>query len=228
MSRALETGSLFYWGRLVLMALLGGPLAAEAHGNLAGYIQHVVHLQVDEKHVDITVYLTFFEELSARERAVMDANKDGRITRPEADAYRSKSAPEWHKQVKLLVAGREVTLIPLYDPEIELTSDQTAALAHHRLRLSFFAATPSGLKADDEILVEDHLWPGVKSLAAPKTEGAGGCQFMPETQSQKDREDGPSQAVRRFRFRCVTPPVANASSATSHGSPPSRSTPSKQ
>jgi hypothetical protein len=97
---------------------------------------------------------------------------------------------------------------------MELASDQTAALAHHRLRISFFAPTPPGLKANDEFLVEDRLWPNVKLLGAPQAGGDDGCQLLPEIQVQKNAVGEGSQTPRVFKFRCVTPPTPKAAAAS--------------
>lgn len=216
------------WGYTVFIALLaaGSPVPLAAHDLLAAYLQHGVHLKVGARHIDLTLDLTFFEQPSVRERRLMDTNADGRVTHSELDAYLKRRTPELQKQVKLKVAEREVALVPLYDPEIELTSDQTSALPHHRLRLSFFAATPPGLNANDEIQVEDQLWAGVKSLVTLQAEGADGCQLLPETQVRDHAGSNLPKAVGWLTFRCVKPPTPRSAPASPPGFPPSRSKPS--
>jgi hypothetical protein len=207
---------------LLAAGLLGPRQLAAAHGILAAYIQHGVHLRIDGQHMDLTLDLTFFEEPSARERAVMDADANGRITRSEVDAYLKRLAPELFKQVKLRVAGREVPLTPLYDPDIDLFTGQTTATAHHRLRLCLFAATPAGLRVNDEILVEDQLWPGVKSLGTPQAEGGDGCRLLPEISIDSNSAALPRRVSCRFGFRCVQPPTfkTTAASGTPIPTPP--------
>ncbi|MEI6390649.1 MAG: hypothetical protein WCT12_06040 [Verrucomicrobiota bacterium] len=204
---------------LLAAGLLGPQLPTAAHGLLATYVQHGVRLKVGAEHIDLTLDLTFFEEPSARERTVMDADANGHITRSEVDAYLKKLAPEMLKQVKLSVAGHEVPLIPLYDPEIDLSSDQMIATAHHRLRLYFFAATPVGLGTDDEILIEDQLWPETKSLGTPQAEGSDGCTMLPEISIRSNAAAATVRESRRFKFRCVKPPIPKSAAAANAHSP---------
>jgi len=82
--------------------------------------------------VDLTVDLTFFEEWSSRERRKMDADTNGRIARVEVERYLQKLAPELAKQVRLLVAGHEVPLVSLYEPEVDLLGSDKAGPATGR------------------------------------------------------------------------------------------------
>jgi hypothetical protein len=214
---------------LLALGLCGLQPHTAAHGILAAYIQHGVHLKVDGRHIDLTLDLTFFEGPSARERALMDADANGRITRSEVDAYLKKLSPALFTQVKLRVAGREVPLVPLYDPEIDLFNEQTTALAHHRLRLYFFAVTPAGLRTGDEILVEDQLWPDSKSFGTPQAEGGDGCSLVPENSVRASSALKPALESCQFRFRCLTPPKlkppATANARVPAPPPPRSSTP---
>jgi hypothetical protein len=214
---------------LLTLGLCGLQPRTAAHGILAAYIQHGVHVKVDGQNIDLTLDLTFFEGPSARERALMDIDANGRITRAEVDAYLKKLSPALFKQVKLRVAGREVPLVPLYDPEIDLFNEQTTALAHHRLRLYFFAVTPAELRTGDEILVEDQLWPESKSFGTPQAEGGDGCNLVPENSVRVSSALKPALESRQFRFRCLTPPklkpTATANARISASSRPRSSTP---
>lgn len=221
-----QRGAVFLILSLLVAGLLGPSLPAIAHGVLASYVQHGVLLKVGAEHIDLTVDLTFFEEPSARERKVMDADADGHITRSEVEGYLKKLAPGFLKHVKLFAAGREVPLIPLYDPEIELATAEATALAHHRLRLCFFAITPPSLKANDVFLVEDQFWPEVKSLGAQQADGDDGCRLQPEVQVQKNAPGEWSRESRQFRFRCLKPPTPKATSGAWRRSESSQNQPS--
>lgn len=193
---------------LLAIFVASPPRAAVAHDLFTVYIQHGVQLSVGAKHVDLTLDLTFFEEWSAKERLAMDTDSNGRISRSEMDAYVKKIASRISQQVKLRVAGREVALAPLYEPEVDLLGDDKVGPAHHRLRLFFFAVTPAEIHAGDEIVVEDSLWVKAKALGTSQAEGQDGATF--EAKPVGDLTPAPAQpnAARRFTFRCTKPPAA--------------------
>ena len=116
-----------------------------------------------------------------------------------------KVAPRIARQVKLTVAGRELALAPLYDPELDLLGTNKVGPAHHRLRLFFFAPTPEGMKAGDKIVVEDSLWPKAGALGTLLVESRDGAAF--ETKEVGDFAR-PPDATRRFTVRCLKPPTA--------------------
>ncbi len=194
--------------------LLGAGLAAgslpevSAHDLYTAYIQHRVHLNVGARHVDLTLDLTFFEEWSSRERRKMDANTNGLVARVEVERYLKALAPDLVKQVRLLVAGREVPLVSLDEPEVDLLGSDQAGPGHHRLRLFFFAPTPPGLRAADAIVIEDRLWPEAKGLGTVYTEGSDGCALEPEKPSDPGFAPARSGEARVFRVKCLKPPTA--------------------
>lgn len=204
------------WSRARLVLLLcasftpGGPPSTQAHNILSEFIQHGVQLTVSAPHVDVTVDLTFFEEWSVRERGAMDADGSGDITRVELENYLKRLAPQLARQVKLRVAGRELALVPLYEPEIDLLGDKQVGPAHHRLRLFFFAPTPE-LHAGDELVIESGLWPEAKALATPQSEGRDGCKLTTLISVDAGLTNPPSQGEKRlFKFRCQQPPSPKA------------------
>ncbi len=170
------------WRRACLVWLLcagvalGATRSARGHNFLGEFIQHGIQLTVGAQHIDVTVDLTFFEEWSAREREAMDADDSGDITRVELENYLKRLAPQLARQVKLQFADRELALVPLYEPEIDLLGDNQVGPAHHRLRLFFFAPTPE-LRAGDELVIESDLWPEAKAIATPQSEGRDGCKL---------------------------------------------------
>jgi hypothetical protein len=170
-------------------------------------VQHAVRLVVGAQHIDVILELTFFEEWSASERAAMDADRSGVISRSEQESYLKRIGTEMRKQVKLVAAGREVPLAPLYDPELDLLGNNRVGPAHHRLRLFFFTATPAGLRTGDEIVVEDKLWPGAKVLATPRVEGRDGCCLATEGSADASLLPGKAGQPLRITFKCLHPPA---------------------
>ena len=156
--------------------------------------------------MDVTLDLTFFEEWSTRERRIMDADATGSISQAELESYVRKLAPQVAKSLKLSFAGRDLPLVPLYDPEVDLLANHKVGEAHHRLRLFLFAPTPM-LHEGDKIVIEDHLWPAAKALLTSQAEGRDGCRLTAEASvdagSGITRPDG----AHVFKFRCLKPPV---------------------
>jgi len=191
---------------LCALAAIGMSPIAAAHDVLRTCIQHEVRVAIGARHIDVTVDLTFFEEWSTRERRIMDADASGNITRAELESYVKKLAPSLAKELKLQVAGREVPLAPLYNPEVDLLANKGIGPAHHRLRLFFFAATPK-LHENDELGIEDHLWPEAKALATSEAEGRDGCIVRAERLVNAAPGLARGDDVRLFKFRCLKPPA---------------------
>ena len=205
------------WLAVLLLAgtVIGLQRRAAAHDLFAAYVQHCVHLTVGARYIDLTLDLTFFEQPSLRERAVMDADANGHITRSELESYVRRLAPQLAEQVVLHVASQEVPLVPLYDPEVDLLGNAKVGPAHHRLRVFFFAPTPAALQADTDIVVEDLLWPETKALGTLEAEGRDGCTLQPETPSDPAFAPASGDEARLFKVRCLKPPTAPASSPVS-------------
>jgi hypothetical protein len=205
------------WPGWLLVAgfVIGLGRHAAAHDLFTNYVQHSVQLTVGARCLDLILDLTFFEAWSARERQAMDANADGHITRSELTAYLKKLAPELCRQIKLRVGGREVPLVPLYDPEVDLLANDQTGPGHHRLRLFFFAPTPTALQAGEEIIVEDRLWPEAKVLGTVQAEGRDGCTLTTEISINPDFASVRPDDARWFKFRCLKPPASARTPKTS-------------
>ncbi len=203
-----------HWLMLAASVLLPIRLV-RGHDTLGTCIQHAVHLSVEANGAELTVDLTFFEHWSARERAAMDADRNGTITRAEQDAYLKRLAPRVCKQVTLRVAGREVPLVPLYEPELDLFANFKTGPAHHRLRLFFFVDTPLNLRAGDEILVEDQLWPDAKILVTADAESRDGYRVLASPAIGNAALQARTQAPRLIRFQCLAQAAAHEGK-TSH------------
>ena len=196
---------------MLTSGIIGLPSPTAAHDVFRQYIQHSIHLTVGARYIDLVVDLTFFEEWSARERALMDANHDARVTRSELATYLKKLAPQLASVVQLRIAEQEFTPVPLYDPEIDLLGDDKVGPAHHRLRLCFFLPTPPELKNRTEIIVEDRLWPEAKALVTLQPEPHDGCKLEAEKPSDPALSPAEPGEARKFRFVCLKPPVAGSS-----------------
>lgn len=200
------------WWRVVVLTLAvllaAGSRGLRAHDLFTAYIQHAIRLAVNAQQLDLTLDLTFFEEWSAKERLAMDTDGNGRISRSEKDAYVKKLAPRIAQQVKLRVGGREAAIAPLYDPELDLLGSDQVGPAHHRLRLFFFVVTPVQIRAGDEIVVTDSLWPKAKALGTQQVENGDGSAFEVKPTGEPIDAIAQTDNAKRFTFRCVKPPAA--------------------
>jgi hypothetical protein len=97
--------------------------------------------------------------------------------------------------VSLTIGGRAVALVSLYDPELDLLDVRTIAPAHHVLRLFFFARTPDGMAAGDEIELTDRLWAGAPTLAVSRATGSGGVGVASNTRVQSAASPAASAGV---------------------------------
>jgi hypothetical protein len=165
-----------------------------------------VAVQVGAKHIDVTVQLTFFEEGAEHERGHMDANRDGRITRREIDAYLRGLESELGGAVKMRVGGAPVALTPLRLPELDLLGHEAAGRGHCRLTLYYFAPTPANLEPNAGIEVADRLWPGMRALGTMQVEGKDGCRLEALPVGESVYPAARENEARVFRARVLLPP----------------------
>ena len=200
-ARATSRGRHWFW---VAGFLLFSPPLVRGHDILGTCIQHAVHLSVEANGAELTLDLTFFEEWSTRERAAMDADGNGTITRAEQEAYLKRLAPRVCKEIRLRMSGREVPLIPLYGPELDLFANFKTGPAHYRLRLFFFVDTPLTLGAGDEIVVEDQLWPDARIMVTADAESRDGCcRVIAVPAKDNANPEAKTQERRLVRFQCL-------------------------
>ncbi len=194
---------------VLLLAVLTPPgfRQAGAHEQFTTFIQHHIDVALGAKYLDLTVELSFFEEWSEREREAMDQNHDGQITRTEVESYVKGLAPTIAKQVTMRLRGQELPLAPLYAPEVDLLGNDLTGRAHHRLRLFFFAATPTAGRAGEELIIEDRLWGQARALGTVQAEGQDG--WVLEAVKPADPAWAPALAnePRQFRIKCLKLPV---------------------
>lgn len=182
------------------LALLWGGLcpAASAHPSLRNYVQHRAVITVGATNIDVTLDLTFYENASAIERARMDANHDGRISRAEVEAYLAGRA--FDDGLTLMLDDTPLDLVPLADPKLDLTGDTRVHPHTHGVRLSYFARTPQWLAPGGVLALTDRLWLSTAALRSIEISGTGGFRFS----SIPVREAGV------WRARCAAVPARNA------------------
>lgn len=176
------------------------------HETLSGFIQHHVVVAPGAEYLDVTVHLTFFEDGSQHEREQMDTDGDGSISHMEADTYLRRLQHELAAAVRLRIDGRPVRLTMLREPELDLLGSTHTGRWHHRLSLHWFTATPAGLEANAELVVEDNLWLDWPALGRLEFTSRDGARLQPKPWTDSLLPPARAGKPRLFEFRVLTPP----------------------
>lgn len=153
---------------------------ADAHPELMNFVRHRVSVSVGSNNVDVSVELTIGENPSFVERLSMDTNQNGRVEESEIEEYLSELSEMLLQALSISIGGQPTELFFLYEPEVDLGNENTLSPSHLVIRLFYFAKTPSGIKAGDEIVIEDRLWPHAPALGAYQLDGQDGIELVAE------------------------------------------------
>lgn len=162
------------------LAVLSIESRLNAHTVLMDCVQHRVALTLGRANIDVDVELIFGEWQSLLQRRQMDRNGDGTITIEERVAYERFLAATLVNPLNVLIDGRRLDVIPLYDPAIELGGSNKTSLTGHRVRLSYFARTPSWLQSGSQITISDGLWTRQPALSFLNVTGQDGFRLVIE------------------------------------------------
>lgn len=179
----------------VAALLVGMVPSASAHTFLRNYIQHRAVITVGPTNIDLALELTFYENGSMKERARMDTNHDGRVSKAEIQVYLRAKASAFERGLMVTVDGKPMELAPLYDATLDLIGDARVGPHAHVLRLYYFARTPPSLAPGCVLTFRDGLWAGTGALRSVEINGTGGFSEVP------DREPGV------WRARCQAVPT---------------------
>ena len=190
--------------RLLLLTSCAGLLASPAAGHpvYTDHIEHRAGLRLDRRNIDLTLELTFFELRSLAERRLMDRNRDGLIRPDEQAAYLAGLRDRVQAQVRLLVDGRELDLVELFDPELELPGPATLGQGHHRLRLALFARRPAWMREGSVVELENRLWAGGPCLWSLSAEARDDLT-LGLTRAEPPAATSPSGEPPALRGRCT-------------------------
>jgi hypothetical protein len=144
-------------------------------------VQHRVVVAVGPAYIDVTLDLTFHEHASAAERARLDTNGDGRISKTEIESYLAASGDGFEQSLRLTLDDTPVELVPLADPTLDLMGEDRVRPRVHALRLSYFARTPPSLASGGVLALGDGLWPEAAALRSIEITSTGGlrCASLP-------------------------------------------------
>ncbi|MBP7934936.1 MAG: hypothetical protein KA354_09855 [Phycisphaerae bacterium] len=152
-----------------------------AHTVLMDCVQHRVALAVDRANIDVDVELIFGEWQSLLQRRQMDRDGDDTVSSEERAAYERYLAGTLIEPLSLLIDGRRLDLIPLYEPSVDLGGSHKTSLSGHQVRLSYFARTPSWLAVGSQITLSDGLWTRQPALSFLNVTGGDGFRLVVES-----------------------------------------------
>jgi len=180
---------------------------AHAHAILMTFIRHEAKVVVGPRNIDITVELTFYEYPSLGERRRMDRDHDEAITTAELSVYMAGLAETLRDSVTLSVDDRPLTVVPLYDPQIDLLEVPKVAPSHHILRLFCFARTPDWLRAGSRIRIEDKLWPDAPRIDVLDAGGKDGVRVTPDDGERPSQTSEGVTGPRVISLSCQAAPA---------------------
>lgn len=160
--------------------LTGAGGKASGHEVLATQIQHLGRIEAGATHLDLTFELVFHETASFAERRRMDRDRNGRITSEEGRRYLEELAPELERGLGLSVDGREVDLVTLHEPQVDLRGVEVVVPSPHVLTLRMFARTPPHFREGSRLQIRDGLWAAVPALHAVECRGSDGIRLEVE------------------------------------------------
>lgn len=169
----LQSAMLLLPGLLLLLATPSGG----AHPVLMSHVRHEAHVEIDPVNIDITLRLTLHEVSALAERRRMDTDGDGVISTGERDRYLVAMHALIRDGLILVVDGRPVRAIPLYEPRVDLLGVKQVTPGHILLETVHFARTPDWLRPGSEIRLADRFWPQNPSIATVEAVGRDGVEL---------------------------------------------------
>lgn len=165
-------------GILVAISLLFFPSGAFAHADLSEYVQHEATLDAHGEYIDITLQLTFFDELAEARRRSLDRDGNGDISPEEQTALKKALLLEAEKAIVLQADGTGVELVSRFDPEIECAVPGSGG-AHLRfvIRLHFFAERPPLPAGGVSLELTDGLLGDIPAMASLRVTGKDGLSI---------------------------------------------------
>lgn len=184
----------------IVVSAFGSQLVA--HTVLMDCVQHRVALTVGRTDIEVDLELIFGEWQSLLQRRQMDRDGDETISAEERAAYERYLAGTSTEHLSLFVDDRRLDVIPLYDPAVDLGGSSKTSLIGHRVRISYFARTPSWLAPGSRITVADGLWAKQPGLDFLNVIGEDGFRLVIENTdaaTQRQAAGGP----RLMQARCT-------------------------
>lgn len=203
--RSVVSASLWWLGMMLI------PAAGYSHQPFAAYIHHQAELRVTPRTVDIELELTFHNALALSERTILDADGDGQISRAETVQYLETRADEFARPLLVFIDRRPVSVIPLYEPRLDLLADTRAAPTPLILRLYFFSRVPEHLGSAWTVEVDDRLFPHEPAVCVWNCTAADGIQLADEPRTAMLLSADSGATPRRVELRIVSTTLPSSS-----------------
>jgi hypothetical protein len=197
---------------LALFCVIAAP--AIAHPIFTAHIEHRINVRIDRRNIDVTVTLTFHELRCMAEKRRMDADHDGHVASGEQQAYLASRADALASAMSLVISDREIALLPLYPPALDFLGVDIIAPAHHELRLSYFARTPSDLAAGLRITIHDALWADAPAILALTAVGEDGYRVTADVDMNVVANAPAAEGYRAVTASCLDAPTPDAAPMT--------------
>ena len=131
---------------------------AQAHGILDKTIHHHLLLTAGEGYLDVEISVALPPVPAAKQRRLLDSDRDATITPPETARYLNRAIPPLATRFLLQVDGKSPPAFELYRPEIDLLDNLN--IGSHPLVLKFFYSIriPTDTRPDSLVEIEDRFW----------------------------------------------------------------------
>src|ERR1041385_2238288 len=106
---------------VLALAALAGPAAA--HNSLGGFVVHDGRIVLGSSLIDVELVLTYRELAALDERRALDRDGDGRVDQAEVAALGERFLEEMRTGLRVSLAGRDLALVSLADPRVDLLGD---------------------------------------------------------------------------------------------------------
>jgi hypothetical protein len=184
------------------------------------FVRHEAKVVVGSRNIDITAELTFYEYPSLAERRRMDRDHDEAVTKAEIEAYMAGLSDMLRDAITVSVDDRLLTVVPLYDPRIDLLEVPKVAPSHHVLRLFCFARTPDWLRAGSRIRIEDKLWPDTPRIDVLDASGQDEVRITPDDREGSSQTAEAATGPRVIWLSCLAGPAPGGNAPALAGKPP--------
>ncbi|MBI2433993.1 MAG: hypothetical protein HYV26_14105 [Candidatus Hydrogenedentes bacterium] len=137
---------------------------APAHESLEHYLQFAMASVFHEGMLDTRLDIAFNGETALAERAKIDTNDDGLIAPEESAEYLRPFQFGIPNLLRLRLDQVALSIVPLFEPEVNFQEDRTVSEHPLTLSLSFFARLPAGGQTPRQLLMENALFPETAAL----------------------------------------------------------------
>ncbi len=198
---------------LILFSCLFLPQFVSGHGAPGDTIDHDVKILCDSRYVEIRSSLDLPIAIALELRNKLDADGNYRVMPDE----QKRLLPLLYRDgppVRLTIDGKEITLAPLYTPQLKL-SQYTNLETRGALRLSWFGYTPEGIRKGSAVEFTHQLFPNAIIASQVEFRGGDGLKFTVNGSNEKVFQ--PMQK-RRFQFTALSGSAATTDRSTEESS----------